>query len=477
MHIREFARRQRAPEDRADEPSLEALREDTPRAPHGLPDAWVRGIRTFYDELHADGRPRPCGGTACSFPGGGHAAAAPRGDAHAVYCLGRCYEAPAHEARPSGAIPRGTLAAEPVVLRHLLGRETQPLDDYLLPDGAEILDAVAASGLRGRGGAAYPTAAKWRVARDTPAPDRYVVCNGDEGDPGAYVDRLLLEESPHAVVAGMLACARAIGAARGVIFVRGEYPLAAERARAAIAEAEARGLLGDLRIRVLRGAGSYVAGEETALLRAIEGLRAEPWVKPPYPAERGLEDLPTVVQNVETLAVVPAIVRGRRKANAKAICLSGAVRRPGVYEIELGTPLRTILESPEAGGGPAEGRRWKMALVGGPMGRVVPAANFDVPIGYDTLSGMGHGGVVVLDDSIPARRLAEHLFTFAAAESCGNCAPCRIGTAQLASRADRTGLERLMDTLEMGSLCGFGQGVPRPLRDLLAAFPEEMFPC
>jgi NADH:ubiquinone oxidoreductase subunit F (NADH-binding) len=468
MHIREFARRHRAPEDRADEPSLEALRDDTPRAPHGLPDSWVRGIRTFYDDLHADGRPRGCGGTACTFAGA-------RPETHPVYCLGRCYEAPAHEAKPSGPIPRVSLAAEPVVLRHLLGAEPDPFADYLLPDGTDILEAVAASGLRGRGGAAYPTANKWRVARQTPAPDRYVVCNGDEGDPGAYVDRLLLEESPHAVLAGMLACARAIGASRGILFIRGEYPVAAERARAAVDEAMARGLLGDFQIRVLRGAGSYVAGEETALLRAIEGLRAEPWVKPPYPAERGLEDLPTIVQNVETLAIIPWIVRGGGRANQKAICLSGAVQRPGIYEIELGMTLRHVLEA--GGGGAPAGRRWKMALVGGPMGRVVPAKDFDVPLSYEGLSGMGHGGVVVLDDTVHARRLAEHLFAFAAAESCGNCAPCRIGTAQLASRPDRASLERLMETLEIGSLCGFGQGVPRPLHDLLAAFPEEMFPC
>lgn len=467
MHIREFARRHRAPEDRGDEPTLEGLRGDRPLPPNGLPASWLRGIQSFYDDLHASGLPRACGGTACTFAGG-------RVDAHPVYCLGRCYEAPAHEAMPSGPIPRFCLAAEPVVLRHALSTETDPFADYILPDGPAILDAVAASGLRGRGGAAYPTAAKWRVARDTPAPDRYVVCNGDEGDPGAYVDRLLLETSPHAVLAGMLACARAVGAGRGILFIRGEYPLAAERARAAIDEAEARGLLGDFKVRVLRGAGSYVAGEETALLRAIEGLRAEPRVKPPYPAERGLDDLPTIVQNVETLAVVPFIARGGKRAHQKAICLSGAIGRPGIYEIELGMTLRDVLE---AAGGAPEHRPWKLALVGGPMGRVVAARNFDVPLSYEGLPGMGHGGVVVLDESVNARTLAEHLFAFAAAESCGNCAPCRIGTARLASCPDRVRLERLMETLELGSLCGFGQGVPRALRDLLNDFPEEMFPC
>lgn len=476
MHIRAFARRNRDPEQRSDEPTLEALRAESPvlSPESGLPASWLRGIRSFYDDLHAEpGVPRACGGTACRFAG-------VRVESHPVYCLGRCYEAPAHENRPAAPIPRMSLAARPVVLRHLLAEAgaagaNDPFVDYALPDGDAILAAVEASGLRGRGGAAFPTARKWRAARETPAVDRYVVCNGDEGDPGAYIDRLLLEEAPHDVLAGMLACARAIGARRGVLFIRGEYPVAAERARAAVDEARARGLLGDFEVQVLRGAGSYVAGEETALLRAIEGLRAEPWVKPPYPAERGLDDLPTVVQNVETLAVVPHIVRTGVKGNAKALSLSGAIPRPGVVEIELGTSLRRVLE--EAGGGQPPGRPWKMALVGGPMGRVVPVADFDVALDYDTLPGMGHGGIVVLDERVSARTLAEHLYEFAAAESCGNCAPCRIGTAQLASRTDRESLERLMDTLEMGSLCGFGQGVPRPLRDLLAAFPQEMFPC
>ncbi len=487
------------------EPTLDTLRPpdvadggrngnpQAPHAPHGLPAAWLRGIQTFYDTLHADGAPRACGGTACTFarvPGSrvgesAEGAAHPPGGAsvegHPVYCLGRCFEAPAHEAHAGGPIPRVSLAPTPLVLRQLLpvaaGGSTDPFEGYDLPDGLTILNAVEASGLRGRGGAAFPTARKWRVARETQAEDRYVVCNGDEGDPGSFVDRLLLEESPHAVISGMLACARAIGAKRGVLFIREEYPVAAQRATEAAAEATARGLLGDFHVQVMRGAGSYVAGEETALLRAVEGLRAEPWVKPPYPAERGLEGLPTVVQNVETLAVVPHIVRLGAKGNQKALSLSGAIRRPGVVEIELGMSMREVLESPEGGGGPLPGRRWKMALVGGPMGRVVAVEDFDVGVSYDALPGMGHGGIVVLDDRVSARALARHLYAFAAAESCGNCAPCRIGTTQLESRATRADLERLMDTLELGSLCGFGQGVPRPIRDLLARFPEEMFPC
>ncbi|HEX6838581.1 MAG TPA: NADH-ubiquinone oxidoreductase-F iron-sulfur binding region domain-containing protein [Polyangia bacterium] len=438
----------------------------------GLPPVWQEGVRSFYAHLRAPPGPMVCDGTSCHFAG----AVVPDGVAP-VRCLGRCYEPPATSATRAAPIPRRSLVEPPVVLRHLVDG-AEPADDfadYALPDGDTILDAVIASGLRGRGGAAFPTGAKWKVARDTPAADRYVVANGDEGDPGAYVDRLLLEEDPHAVLAGMLACARAIGARRGVVFIRGEYPLAQARMNEAIADARARGLSEGFDVRVAGGHGSYVAGEETALLRAIEGLRAEPSPKPPYPAERGLDGLPTVVQNIETLATVPWVVRRRRRGDTKAVCLAGAVARPGVVEARLGTPLSEVLA--RGGGGPAPGRRWKMALVGGPMGRVVPASHFHTPLSYEALPGMGHAGIVVFDERVGARVLAEHLYAFAAAESCGSCTPCRVGSAALSRCRDRAALERLLETMELGSLCGFGQGVPRPLRDLLEHFAGELFPC
>ncbi|MBI5504982.1 MAG: SLBB domain-containing protein, partial [Deltaproteobacteria bacterium] len=394
----------------------------------------------------------------------------------------RCYEAPTSSDSEPAPIPRLALSAEPVVLRHLVAAGPAARsqahtgadiwNDYELPDGAAILDAVTASGLRGRGGAAYLSGAKWKVARDTAAPVRYVVANGDEGDPGAYIDRLLLEEAPHSVLAGMVACGRATGAARGVIYVRAEYPRAAARVRQAVAEAQARGLLGGMQMSVVSGAGSYVAGEETALLRSIEGLRAEPRPKPPYPASSGLYGLPTIVHNVETLSVIPWVVGNRRRADTKAVCLSGAVARPGVVEVDLGTSLRRVLE--EGGGGPGAGCVWKMALIGGPLGRVVGAADFDVALSFANLPGMGHAGVVVFDQTVSARALAEHLFGFARSESCGTCAPCRIGSWQLVSRRSTGELERLLETMEAGSLCGFGQGVPRPLRDLLRLYGDEV---
>ena len=467
MKVDEWARR------RANQPepgsAVELLAGGGDAAAHGYPQHCLDSVSSFYEYLHDAAAERTCTGTACHFTRNGPAQGA------RVRCLGRCYEAPVTSASASAAIPRTSLVEEPVILRHLIaGRHPKPAVEYgALPDPDTILAAVIASGLRGRGGAGFPTGAKWQTARDTPAPDRYVVANGDEGDPGSFVDRLLLEEDPHAVLAGMLACARAVGARRGVVFIRREYPRAQRVVREAIDWAERAGFLGDFQVRVVSGAGSYVAGEETALLRAVSGGRAEPSPKPPFPAQRGLDGLPTVVQNVETLAAVPWVVERGRRADTKVVCLSGAVTHPGAVEVALGTPLSEVLA--RAGGGAPAGRRWKMALVGGPMGRVLPASDFDTPLSFETLPGMGHAGVHVLGDEVSARDLARHLFEFAAAESCGTCAPCRIGTSRLASRQDAASLERLLETLELGSLCGFGQGVPRPIRDLLRHFAGELF--
>lgn len=467
MKLQEWARR-RAQQS---EPSsaLEVLLDGRPTTTAGYPQHCLDSVSSFYDYLHDVAPERICTGTACHFA---RDASAPGAE---VRCLGRCYEAPVTSAAPSAPIPRMSLVEQPVILRHLIaGRRPEPEAEYgSLPDSVTILRAVIASGLRGRGGAGFPTGAKWQTARDTPAPERYVVANGDEGDPGSFVDRLLLEEDPHAVLAGMLACARVIGARRGVVFIRREYPRAQTVMRQAIEWAARAGFLGDFEVRVVSGAGSYVAGEETALLRAIEGARAEPAPKPPFPAQRGLDGLPTVVQNVETLAAVPWVVERSQRADTKVVCLTGAVTRPGAIEVALGTPLSDVLE--RAGGGAPAGKRWKMALVGGPMGRVLPASAFDTPLSFEALPGMGHAGVHVLGEEVSAKALARHLFDFAAAESCGSCAPCRIGTARLASRRDAASLERLLETLELGSLCGFGQGVPRPIRDLLRHFPGELF--
>ncbi len=471
-------------------------------ARRGLPRATVLGIRSFYEQL--DHVTRACSGTACRF-GGADAlrerleAMGPVGD---VRCLGHCYAAPAfrsgdkvYACPPSETVegwldewgegpspmvdllptPRTSLVAEPVALRRLLpGRARDPWSEYELPAGEAILAAVEAAALADGDDGAGPVAARWRAVRDAAAGPRWVVANGDEGDPGSYVGRMLLEEDPHAVLAGLLACARAVGAQRGVVHVRAEYPRAIRAVRAAIAAARERGALGPFAVDVCVGAGSYVCGEDSALVRSIEGLRGEPSPGLPPVTERGLFGRPTVVQDVASLALVPWVARHGRAPASRAVCLAGAVRRPGVVEIPVGLPLRELLE--RAGGGAPDGRRWGMALVGGPLGRVLPASRFDTPLSGEALPGMGHAGVVVLDDTVSPRALAEHVFAFAAAESCGACLPCRIGTARLARVGSRTWLERLLETLEIGGMCRFGRAVPRPVRDLLAHFGSEVLP-
>ena len=339
----------------------------------GLPRAAVAGVRTFYDQL--EDLPRVCDGTACSFAGaeGIRERLAGRVASGEVRCLGHCYDAPAVRvgetvfsrssreaferwlADPRGPvpaaagalrIPRMSLADPPVLLRELLG-EPQPGigREYDLPAPEVILDAVESYHLRGRGGAAFPTAEKWKAARDTPAPDRIIVANGDEGDPGSFVDRLLLEEAPHAILSGMIAAACVVGARRGIVYVRAEYPRALAVMRAAVLAARAAGHLGEhFDVEVTSGAGSYVCGEETAMLNSIEGLRGEPRIKPPYPSTTGLWGLPTVVQNVETLAIVSWLVRSGRGDGTKLLSLAGAVDWPGVVEVPLGTPLRRVLD-------------------------------------------------------------------------------------------------------------------------------------
>ncbi len=471
----EWARRHQAEGVSTDENLVERLRRgEAPgaiAAETGFPLPVVEGVRSFYDLLGgADALgPRRCTGTACRFADGFALDATSRD----VHCVGRCYQAPAFLERGVFPVPRKALVEKPGVFRHLLGPRPSLRDLYALPDADTILNAIEGAGLRGRGGAAFATAAKWRSARGVAAAQKFVVANGDEGDPGSFVDRLLLEEDPHAVLAGMQACAKAIDATHAIVYVRGEYPHAAEVVLAAIDEAGRAGvLLAGLHFSVHVGAGSYVCGEETALLAAIEGLRAEPRPKPPYPTESGLFGKPTVVQNVETLANVPELLRTGARASAKAFSLSGAVREPGAVEAELGITLRRLIE--DGAGGMKPGATFQMALVGGPMGRVVPESQLDARLSYAEFPGLGHAGVVVLDQRVSPRALAEHLFAFAASESCGMCTPCRVGTSLLDGIGDRAGMERLLLTLGTGSLCGFGQGVPRPIGDLLEHFGEAV---
>ncbi len=378
----------------------------------------------------------------------------------------------------------------------------------MTPD--EVLAEVERSQLRGRGGAGFPTATKWRLAAGNArkADEAYIVCNADEGDPGSYIDKWLMERDPFAVLEGMALAGYAIGATHGFVYVRSEYPDSAPALRRAVEAARSAGLLGtrvagsafSFDVEVVEGAGSYVCGEETALLRSLEGLRGMVTARPPFPAEKGLFEKPTVVNNVETLVNVGWIVRQGGEAYAKlgigksrgtkAVSLNERFARPGMYEVPFGMPLRKILE--DLGGGLKEGRPIKAVQVGGPLGGVLPSSLLDTPLGFDELDAvgalLGHGGVVAWDDRVDARDIAVHLFEFCDAESCGKCFPCRIGGRrglEIAKRmktprpraeveADVNLLAELCETMKLGSLCAHGGAIPIPSASLMLHFRGEM---
>ncbi|OGL11859.1 MAG: hypothetical protein A3I14_05375 [Candidatus Rokubacteria bacterium RIFCSPLOWO2_02_FULL_73_56] len=355
-----------------------------------------------------------------------------------------------------------------------------------------VLAEVRGSGLQGRGGAYFQAAVKWAACRAAPGAPKYVVVNGEEGEPGIFKDRHLMEGDPHALLEGMLLAAFAVGAARAVVYVHGEADLAAARVATALAGARAWGLLGErilgsdfsLEVELRRGLGGFVLGEETALLESIEGRRAMPRTRPPFPVEAGLWGRPTVVQNVETLCAVPRIVgRGGawfatlgRGHGTKLFGLSGHVRRPGVVEVEAGATLRTLLEA--LGGGSPTGRPIRAALVGGPSGSLVHPRSFEEPLVPRGPVSPGTGGVVALDAGASVRDVVRTLLAFNARESCGKCTPCREGTARLAAMldgpVDAAGARALAEVVQVASLCGLGQAAPFAVLSGLAEFPEEL---
>jgi NADH:ubiquinone oxidoreductase subunit F (NADH-binding)/NADH:ubiquinone oxidoreductase subunit E/Pyruvate/2-oxoacid:ferredoxin oxidoreductase delta subunit len=368
----------------------------------------------------------------------------------------------------------------------------------------QVVEEVRAAGLRGRGGAGFPTARKWDLARRSPGPTRFLVCNADEGDPGAFMDRAVLESDPFRVIEGMAIAAYAVGAAEGIVYVRREYPVAVRRIRDAIAAAEAGGYLGEricghaftFRVQVREGAGAFVCGEETALIASLEGRRGMPRLRPPYPVQAGLHGQPTVVNNVETLACLPWIFREGAGAFAamgtstsrgtKVFSLAGKVRRGGLIEVPMGITIREIVE--DIGGGVAGGRAFKAVLIGGPSGGCIPAAFADTAIDYEGLAAtgaiMGSGGLVVLDDRDCMVEIARYFLNFTERESCGQCTFCRIGTKRMleilericagrAAAADLRTLETLGAQVARASLCGLGQTAPNPVLTTLRYFREE----
>ena len=391
------------------------------------------------------------------------------------------------------------------------------IGDYIAHDGYQalakalldmtpdsIVDEVLRAGLRGRGGAGFPTGRKWKFTRDAAGDVKYVVCNADEGDPGAFMDRSLIEATPHAVLEGMLIAARAIGACEAHIYVRAEYPLAVEHIRIAIDQARELGFIGDdvfgtgfsIDVHVMEGAGAFVCGEETALLQSIEGKRGMPRPRPPFPAQSGLWGCPTNLNNVETYANVPPIVlRGadwyagigtETSKGTKIFSLTGKVANNGLVEVPMGTTLRHIIF--DVGGGMRDGRPFKAAQLGGPSGGCLPAELLDVPIDYESLGEhgaiMGSGGVIVLDDTACMVNVARYFLDFTASESCGKCLPCRVGIPTMRDilvritegEGELEDLERLRELAELvkrSALCGLGQTAPNPVLSTLRYFEDE----
>ncbi len=463
-------------------------------------------------------------------------------------CMGLCGEGPLVRIGSDGTLYQRVdeATAEAIVDRHLLGGErvtdhqipsdhpfftsqmkvvlencgtinAESLEEYAATDGyealaravtelqpVEVIDEIRKAGLRGRGGAGYPTGLKWDIVRKAESEQKYVVCNADEGDPGAFMDRSVLEGDPHRILEGMAIAGYAVGASQGYIYVRAEYPLAIERLRLAIKQAERAGLLGNrifesqfhFRIDLRIGAGAFVCGEETALIRSIEGRRGRPKPRPPYPSERGLWGMPTVINNVETFAnVAPIIRRGSawfasigtpKSAGTKVFALAGRIRNTGLIEVPMGIPLRRIIF--DIGGGTPEGTEFKAAQTGGPSGGCIPKEHLDLPVDYESLatvgSMMGSGGLIVMDSTSNMVDVARFFMEFCVDESCGKCIPCRVGTVHIhgllekiargeASPGDLALLEELCLMVKETSLCGLGQSAPTPVMSTLRFFRGE----
>ncbi len=403
------------------------------------------------------------------------------------------------------------------VLRNKGLIDPEKIEEYIARDGyqaaakaltqmtpEEIVKVVKDSGVRGRGGAGFPTGMKWEFASKVKSDIKFMLCNGDEGDPGAFMDRSVMEADPHSVIEGMIIGARAIGAHHGFIYVRAEYPLAVKRLQLAIDQATEAGLLGknildtgfDFELKIYLGAGAFVCGEETALMRSIEGKRGMPRPRPPFPAVKGLWDKPSVLNNVETLAqIAPIILNGaewyrslgtEKSAGTKVFALTGAINNVGLVEVPMGIPLRTIIY--DIGGGPKKGRKFKAVQLGGPSGGCIPESLLDIPVTYEDIVAtgaiVGSGGMVVMDDNTCMVGTAKFFLEFTADESCGKCVPCRVGTKILLDiltditegKGQESDIETLQDLARdilASSLCGLGQTAPNPILTTIKYFRDE----
>ncbi len=404
-----------------------------------------------------------------------------------------------------------------IVLRNCGEIDPTDMGEYIRRDGyaalsrvlssmkpEDVVREIASSGLRGRGGAGFPTGRKWSLAAASPGTPKYMVCNADEGDPGAFMDRAVLEGDPHSIIEGMAIAAYAIGATEGIVYVRAEYPIAVEHMHVALRQAEAKGLLGErilgsafsFRIQVKKGSGAFVCGEETALIASIEGRRGMPRPRPPFPAQSGIWGKPTCINNVETLANVPPIllkggawyasIGTPKSTGTKVFALAGKVNNTGLVEVPMGVPLRDVVFA--VGGGVPEGRAFKAVQTGGPSGGCIPKEHLDLPVDYDSLATvgaiMGSGGMIVADDRTCMVDVARFFMEFIQDESCGKCVPCRIGTKRMlesleeicagrGTERDIELLQELASSIRDTALCGLGQTAPNPVLTTLRYFADE----
>ena len=463
-----------------------------------------------------------------------------------VGCLGLCAEGPLVQVEPDGQLYQRVAAEDAgeiieslyskpvkrlecptnvpfftaqkqIVLENSGRIDPENLEDYLSVDGyeglikaltemtpAEVVAEMTTSGLRGRGGGGFPTGLKWSTVAKSKGAKKYVICNGDEGDPGAFMDRSVLESDPHRVIEGMIIAGYAVGASHGYAYIRAEYPLAVKRIQNAIKQAHKAGLLGDgicgtgfsFNIEIRLGAGAFVCGEETALIASIEGKRGQPRPRPPFPAESGLWGCPTLINNVETFANIAPIIRNggawyaaigtEKSKGTKVFALAGRVNNTGLIEVPMGISLRDIIF--KIGGGIPDGKKFKAVQTGGPSGGCIPEQFLDMPVDYDSLmkvgSIMGSGGMIIMDETSCMVDVAKYFMEFCKSESCGKCVPCRAGTDQMhallakicAGEATEADLElpaRLCDVVKNTSLCGLGQTSPNPVLSTLKYFRHE----
>jgi NADH:ubiquinone oxidoreductase subunit F (NADH-binding)/NAD-dependent dihydropyrimidine dehydrogenase PreA subunit/(2Fe-2S) ferredoxin len=408
-----------------------------------------------------------------------------------------------------GTKPRSILRncgiIDPTNFNHYLARGGyEGFEIALTRTPQQLIDEVKKAGLRGRGGAGFSTGTKWQICRDQPGDAKYLICNGDEGDPGAFMNRSLIEGDPHVLLEGLLIGGYALGAHEGYVYIRAEYPLAVERLKFAIEQLREAGLLGrnildsgyDFDIKIREGAGAFVCGEETALMASIEGRRGMPRPRPPFPATSGLWGKPTVINNVETLSTVPLIMRigaeeyakygTDRSKGTKTFALAGKVKNTGLIEVPLGTTLRQIVFN--IGGGILNDKQIKAVQTGGPSGGCIPASMLDTPVDYESLTAagtiMGSGGMIVMDENTCMVDIAHYFLSFVQKESCGKCPPCRVGTKRMLEILERIKagqgepedigrLEKLADTVRSGSLCGLGQTAPNPVLTTVRYFRDE----